>query len=59
MAQTKEEFINENIVIKQWNNGDFFIDSIRCSVLSNVEGNVGNVGGDVGNVGGDVLGLTI
>ena len=52
MAQTKEEFINENIVIKQRNNGDFYIGSISCSVFGDVEGNV------EGNVEGEILGFT-
>ena len=66
MAQTKEEFIERNIKIKQLNNGDFYINSIRCDVRGHVGGSVdgdvfGNVGGSVGgsvrgSVGGSVGG---
>ena len=51
---TKEEFINDNIVIKQGNNGVFYIATIACSVHGSVHGSVGIVDEDVGIVRGDV-----
>ena len=49
MTQTKEEFIERNIKIKQLNNGDFYISSIRCDVGGHVYGHVvGHVGGSDG-----------
>ena len=58
MPQTKEEFIEKNIEIKQLNNGDFYINSIRCDVRGHVGGDVrGHVRGHVfGDVFGDVFG---
>ena len=62
---TKEEFIKNNIIILEHDDGTFFISEINCSI-GNVGGNVrgyvdGYVGGDVrgyvgGDVGGDVRG---
>ena len=48
MTQTKEEFIERNIKIKQLNNGDFYIVSINCDVRGHVAGSVfGHVYGGV------------